>query len=134
MRWSLLIVIAVVAVGFPGGAAAGWRLAGSGPGAAMAKTLGPGNAPNASVSGHKVTVTWTASSYTNGGAPGGYVVRRYNASTGVVQTIGSNCTGTISALTCTENGVPAGSWKYTTTPATANWRGPESAKSATVVV
>lgn len=134
MRWFLLMLIAAVAVGFPDGAAAGWRVAGSGSGAAMAKTLGSGNVPSGSVSGHKVTVTWTASSYTNGGTAAGYIVRRYNASTGVLQTIGNNCSGTITGLTCTENGVPAGSWKYTITPATANWRGPESAKSATVVV
>jgi hypothetical protein len=133
MRW-LLLLVAVAVVGCPGRAAAAWALAGSGSGAAQAKTLGSGNAPGGSVSGHKVTVTWAASSYTNGGAAAGYVVRRYNASTGVVQTIGSNCTGTISVLTCTENGVPAGSWKYTVTPATGNWRGPESVKSATVVV
>jgi hypothetical protein len=30
--------------------------------------------------------------------------------------------------------VPSGSWQYTITPATANWRGPQSVKSATVVV
>lgn len=100
----------------------------------MAKMLGSGNVPAGSVSGHKVTVTWTATSYTNGGTAAGYVVRRYNASTGVLQTIGANCSGTITALTCTENGVPSGSWKYTVTPATGNWRGPESAKSATVAV
>ncbi len=135
MRWFLVVVVVAVAVGFPGGAAAGWLLAGSGFGAAMAKTLGSGNVPSASVSGHKVTVTWTASSYTNGGTAAGYVVRRYNASTGVVQTIGSQCSGTISALTCTENGVPAGSWRYTITPAAGtNWRGPESTKSAVVTV
>lgn len=129
------VVAVVVAVGFPGGAAAGWLLSGSGSGAAKAKTLGSGNAPAGSVSGRKVTVTWTASSYTNGGAPAGYVVRRYNATSGVVQTIGNACTGTISGLTCTENGVPAGSWQYTVTPAAGtNWRGPESAKSAVVVV
>ncbi len=79
-------------------------------------------------------MTWTASSYTNGGAAAGYLVRRYNASTGVLQTVGSACSGTITALTCTETGVPAGSWQYTITPATGNWRGPESAKGATVVV
>jgi hypothetical protein len=130
----LLLVVAVVAVGFPGGATAGWSHTGAGSGAAKAKTLGSGNAPGGSVSGHKVTVTWTATSYTNGGTAAGYVVRRYNASTGTLQTIGANCSGTISALSCTENGVPAGSWQYTVTPATGNWRGPESAKSATVVV
>ena len=133
MRW-FLVVVAVAAVGFPGGAAAGWSLTGSGSGAARAKMLGAGNVPTASKSGHKVTVSWTASSYTNGGAPGAYVVKRYDASTGALQTIGASCAGTITALTCTENGVPAGSWKYTVTPATGNWRGPESARSATVTV
>jgi hypothetical protein len=133
MRWFLVICVAV-AVGSPGGAAAGWSLTGLGSGTAKAKTLGSGNVPTVSKSGRKVTVSWTASSYTNGGAPAGYLVNRYDASTGVVQTIGANCTGTITGLTCTENNVPFGSWKYTVTATTANWRGPESAKSATVTV
>lgn len=136
MRWfALTLSIAVaVAVGFPGGAAAGWRVVASGAAKAKAKTLGSGNRPAGSVSGHKVTVTWAASTYLEGGAPGGYIVNRYNATTGALQTIGNKCDGTINALTCTENGVPAGSWQYTITPVTANWRGPESVKSLTVVV
>jgi hypothetical protein len=135
MRWFLpLLAVAAVAVGFPGGAAAGWALFRSGSGAAKAKTLGSGNAPGGTVSGHKVTLSWTASSYTNGGNAAGYLVRRYNTSTGAVQTIGSACSGTISALTCVESGVPAGSWQYTVMPATGNWRGAESAKSTAVVV
>ena len=133
MRWFLVIAVAV-AVGLPGGAAAGWSLTGSGGSAAKAKTLGAGNVPTTSASGKKVTVSWAASSYTNGGAPGGYLVKRYDASTGVVQTIRAACSGTITALTCTENNVPSGSWQYTVTPATGNWRGPESAKSVTVTV
>jgi hypothetical protein len=133
MRW-LLLVVAVVAVGSPGGAAAAWSKIGSGSANAKAKALGAGNVPTGSVSGHKVTVSWAASSYTNGGSPAGYLINRYNASTGVLQTIGANCSGTIAVLTCTENGVPSGSWKYSVTPATANWRGAESAKSATVTV
>jgi hypothetical protein len=129
----LLLVVAVVA--FPGGAAAAWALHGSGPGAAQAKALAAGNAPAGSVTGHKVKVTWTASSYTNGGvAAAGYIIKRYNASTGVLQTILSACTGTIVGLTCTESSVPSGTWQYTVTPATANWRGPESPKSAVVSV
>jgi hypothetical protein len=134
MRW-LLLIVAVVAVGSPGGATAAWSRIGAGSSAAKAKALGPGNVPTGSVSGHKVTVNWTASSYTNGGSPAGYIINRYNAGTGVLQTIGANCSGTIAALTCTENGVPTGSWKYTVTPAAGNnWRGAESAKSAAVTV
>jgi hypothetical protein len=133
MRWFLVIAVAV-AVGTPGGAAAGWSLTGSGTSAARAATLGPGNVPTASASGKKVTVSWAASSYTNGGAPGGYLVNRYDASTGILQTIRGACTGTITILTCTENNVPSGSWRYTVTPATGNWRGPEGAKSAAVTL
>lgn len=134
-RRFLPLVLVAVAVAFPGGAAAAWVLHGSGSGAAQAKTLGAGYAPSGSVTGHKVKVTWTASSYTNGGvAAAGYIVRRYDASTGVLQTILSACPGTIVGLTCTESSVPAGTWQYTVTPATANWRGPESPKSAVVSV
>lgn len=131
MRRLALLVVVVAAVGFAGGATAAWALTASGPGTAKAKTLGPGNTPAASVSGHKVTVAWTASTYVGGGAVAGYLVRRYNASTGVAQTVGNACSGTISSLSCTENGVQSGSWQYTVTPAAGtNWRGSESAKSA----
>jgi len=133
-RFALSLVVAVVAVGFPGGAAAGWTKPSSGSSQAKAKTLGAGNAPTTTVAGHKVTVRWTASSYAEGGNAAGYLIKRYNAVTGVVQTIGSACNGTIAALTCVENSVPTGSWQYSVTPATANWRGPEGAKSTTVVV
>lgn len=136
MRCFLLTIslAAAVAIGFPGGAAAGWRVVASGGAAAKAKTLGSGNRPTGAVAGHKVTVTWLASAYLEGGAPAGYIVRRFNATTGVEQVVGSSCSGTLSALTCTESGVPSGSWQYTITPATANWRGPQSVKSTTVAV
>ena len=41
---------------------------------------------------------------------------------------------TVAALTCTETGVPTGTWKYTITPAAGAWRGTESGQSALVVV
>jgi hypothetical protein len=136
MRWFALTVAiaAAVAAAVPGGAVAGWRTLASGGGAAKAKTLGSGNRPTGSVSGRRVTLTWAASSYAEGGAPGGYVVRRFDAASGVEQVVGASCSGVINALTCTENSVAKGSWQYTITPATANWRGPESVKSLPVVV
>jgi hypothetical protein len=136
MRWFALTVAiaAAVAAACPGGAVAGWRIVASGGVAAKAKTLGSGNRPTGSVSGRRVTLTWTASSYAEGGAPAGYVVRRFDAASGVEQVVGASCSGVINALTCTENSVAKGSWQYTITPATANWRGPQSVRSLTIVV
>ena len=70
----------------------------------------------------------------NGSAVTGYLIKRYDAAL-ASQTILSACTGTITATTCVESGVPDGSWRYSVTPVFAtNWRGVESAKSGAVVV
>ena len=61
------------------------------------------------------------------------VVKRYNGS-GVAQTVGASCSGTIAATNCTESGVAAGTWRYSVTPANGNWRGTESAQSAAATV
>src|SRR3954451_18623291 len=81
-----------------------------------AANINAGNTPTTSVNVQAVTVSWTASTLSDGRAVSGYVIKRYDAGSGVVQTILSNCTGTVVALTCTENAVPNGSWKYTVTP------------------
>jgi hypothetical protein len=131
-RLALALAVAAVAVGFPAGAAAGWSLPiGHGSGAAKAKSLNAGNAPTlTNGTGHIVNVTWTASTYANGGSPQGYYVKRYNASTGVF--VANACGGTlVTTLTCAD-GASKGSWTYTVTPATANWRGAESVKSAAI--
>src|SRR3954464_6597695 len=117
----------------PSASEASWSASGSGSGSAKAKSMPAGNTPTASVSGRNVTVSWTASSFSGGGAVSGYVVKRYNTSN-QLQTILSACSGTISALTCTENAVPAGSWRYTVTAKHSNWTGTESAMSSTAVV
>ena len=78
---SLVIAIAAALLVVPTASAA-WSRSAIGGGAAQAKALGTGNIPTATVSGKKVTVTWSASTFSNGGTVPGYVVRRYNASTG----------------------------------------------------
>jgi hypothetical protein len=134
-RFLPLLVAAAAAGLLAGGAGAAWALTRSGPGAAKAKTLAAGSQPTASVQGHKVTVTWTATSFTTGGAAQGYVIRRYNVATGIGVGATNGCSGTLTVLTCTETGVVSGSWQYTVTPtAGTNWRGPEGPKSAVVVV
>ncbi len=82
-----------------------------------------------------VTISWAASTLSNGQAVTGYQVKRYEATTLASQPILSSCTGTVAATTCAENSVPAGSWRYTITPVFAtNWLGTESGLSATVTV
>ena len=106
-----------------------------GSGAAAASTVGAGATPTAVASGTSVTVSWSASVLSNGTAVSGYVIKRYNASTLALQTTGSGCAGSITALTCTENAVPTGAWSYSVTPLFAsNWVGGESAMSPAVVV
>jgi alpha-tubulin suppressor-like RCC1 family protein len=83
-----------------------------------------------------VTLTWAASTRANGGAVDGYRIKRYTTPGLVLQapTL-SACFGTIAAITCTENNVPSGDWKYSVTPVFAtNWTGAESTMSATATV
>ena len=106
-----------------------------GNGAAAATGVNQGATPTASATGANVTVSWTATTLANGQAVNGYLVKRYDATSSAVQTVLSACTGTITAATCVESGVPEGSWRYTVTPVFAtNWRGAESAKSTTVTI
>ena len=129
LRLTTLLLLTVAAL--PAAALASWHPGGGGRGYTKAQSLPGGSTPTTSVSGRNVTVNWTASS---GGAPvSGYVVKRYNTG-GTQQTINANCSGTIATTSCTEKKVPAGSWKYSVTPVSANWTGAESARSATATV
>jgi hypothetical protein len=85
------------------------------------------------VSNRSVTVSWSATTLPGGAAVAGYVVRRYS-STGTVQTIGAGCAGTVTAASCTETDLPAGSWRYSVEPKQGNWTGPESGQSTAVSV
>lgn len=128
----VLVLLPVVGVGW-----AYWT-AGSAPGgngASANTTVNQGATPTASAVGSAVTVSWAASTLASGQAVAGYSVKRYDSTTLAAQTILSACTGTVSALNCTENGVPAGTWVYSVTPKFAtNWQGLESLKSNAVTV
>ena len=126
---SLLVLVASLSL--PATAAASWHPAGGGNGYGGAKSLAAGNTPAATVSNRSVTVNWTAS---GGSVPiSGYIVTRYDNG-GSPQTIGSACTGTIAGTSCTETGVPSGTWRYSVTPVNQNWRGAESSQSTAVTV
>jgi hypothetical protein len=126
--------VAALAVGsvafgyFPATSASG------GGGASSAASVGAGATPAVAHAAQSVTVSWTASTLSNGHAVDGYVIKRYDSG-GNAQTIGSGCTGTITGLTCTETAVPVGQWQYTVTPVIgAGWHGSESAKSTVVTI
>ncbi|TAL44768.1 MAG: LamG domain-containing protein [Salinibacterium sp.] len=130
------LTASALVLGVTGGAAWAYWSAGSSStsnGASAASSVNAGATPTVSLSGGNVTVSWTASTLATGQAVSGYIVKRYDATTLVQQTIQSACTGTIVALSCTENSIPPGSWKYSVTPVfSTNWRGAESALSASV--
>lgn len=101
-------------------------------GVSSATTVAQGATPTVSVLGSAVTVTWAARTLATGQAVSGYLVTRYNPSN-VAQTSLTACNGTVTALSCVESNVPAGTWTYSVTPVFAtNWRGLESAKSTSV--
>jgi uncharacterized repeat protein (TIGR01451 family) len=135
-RVALLAVCALVGSGL-GAALAFWTGTGEpvdGSGAAEAASVDQGDTPTVTLQGgSSVLVNWTAAKLSDGDPVDGYLVKRYDAGTGQVQSTLSGCSGTITGTSCTENRVPVGSWKYAVTPVVgANWRGAESARSATV--
>jgi hypothetical protein len=105
-------------------------------GGAVAAAVTQGATPTAAAqAGRNVDVSWGASTLSNGHAVDGYLVKRYDAVTAVLQTTVSGCAGTVAATSCLESGVPSGSWKYTVTPVlAANWRGAEGLKSGIATV
>lgn len=132
-RWMVLLMVAGVSLAVAA-SAWGYFSVGSvvgGKGAAASSTVNQGSTPAAKAAGRTVTVSWAASTLTNGQAVTGYEVKRYDAATLMPQTILTNCTGTIAGTSCTESRVPAGQWAYSVTPVFGlNWRGPESVKSS----
>jgi hypothetical protein len=133
----LLTTVAIVAslvVALPGVAQAAWTTSATARGYAKAVSVPQGNTPSGAASGRDVAVSWAVSRFPDNTPVAGYTVRRFDASTGVPQTVLASCTGTIATLTCTEFGVAPGTWKYAVTPKHALWTGTESVRSATVTV
>ncbi len=129
------VMVAFLMVAGPGIAQAAWiGSAPTGNGYAMADSIPQGNTPSGSVNGRDVAVSWAVTRFpSNNAAVAGYTVQRFDTSN-VSQTVLASCTGTIALLTCTEFGVPPGTWKYAVTPKQALWTGAQSVKSANVTV
>ncbi|MBV8236016.1 MAG: chitobiase/beta-hexosaminidase C-terminal domain-containing protein, partial [Acidimicrobiia bacterium] len=108
----------------------------SNPAAAVADSIQAGNTPTlGSINGQDVTLNWSATTTAGGAAVSGYTVNRYTVSSGGTPTAATGgCAGTVAALTCTEQSVPAGTWYYTVTPMISLWSGAESGRLSVPVV
>lgn len=128
---ALVIVLGILLVSWGGPAASAfWSSVNSGFGASKADAVAQGAKPTTSVSGTSVTVSWAASTTTAGRSVTGYSIARYASATGGTKvTATGTCSGTITALSCVEGNVPAGTWFYSVTPLLSLWQGAESARS-----
>jgi len=115
-------------------ARAAWSAHASGSAAGAATVMPGGTAPSGGATGASVTISWTAADFPDGTAVAGYVISRYNASTGAPATVNAGCSGVVTTTTCTEQSVQPGTWVYTDTPVQLSWTGAQSPASAPVVV
>lgn len=132
-----IAAMAALAISFGGPAAnAYWQTLGSNPGTAKAGAIAALAAPNTKTApGGAADVSWTKGTTAGGQAVSGYTIDRYSSATGGTKvTAGPGCAGTITALSCTEANLSAGTWYYTVTPVLGSWVGPESARSGGVAV
>ncbi len=135
-RHTLVIPFTAAAVAAVGVVAyAAWTGRGAGTPTVHATTMPTtATAPTVGVSGRDVTVSWTQRTMGNGSAVSGYSITRYPAAGGSAVSVGSGCSGSVAALTCTEISVTPGSWVYTVTPVQGAWHGSESSRSLTATV
>lgn len=128
------VMAAALVISWGGPAASAyWQTLGSNPGGAKADSILAVAAPTASPSAGAAAVSWVQSTTAAGRPVSGYTVARYSSATGGTKVAaGGACTGTITALSCSEAALPAGTWYYTVTPVLASWAGVESARSVGV--
>ncbi|HEX6843777.1 MAG TPA: hypothetical protein VF235_01560 [Actinomycetota bacterium] len=123
-----------VALLLPQVASAAWSVGGLGAGFGTADLLPVGPTPTVVVTGRNVAISWSGVGFADGQPVGSYRIARYPAGGGPAETILSSCAGTIAGLTCTEEAVPVGSWRYGVTPVRGAWDGTEGALSAIATV
>lgn len=129
---STLAVLSAVLLAHAVVAWALWSASGSGSSTFLALTMPSGDTPSVSTLGRSVTVSWPPKTLA-GNPVDGYTVRRYDGG-GVLQTIGSGCSGLITGLSCTENPVDPGTWKYKVAANFQSWSGAEGPESTSVTV
>lgn len=127
---AALVLAVVMAASFAAPALAAWTTTETGGAAGAAATMPGGAAPTLAVSGSDVVVTWPAATFADGTPVAGYVVQRFDASSGQLATVGPACSGVLTETACTESAVAPGNWVYTDTPVQLSWTGAQSPPSA----
>jgi len=135
---GLTVAAACVLAGF-GIAAAYWIITDSSNfAAATGDSLAAGATPSVSVTpsnGNTVTIAFAKVAMSDGSRVSSYTVRRYPAAGGAATVASVSCSDAATTRTCTEAGVPDGTWKYTDAPALGlHWSGAESALSGVIAV
>jgi trimeric autotransporter adhesin len=132
-RLALMLAVATAVVAATSGVAfAFWSTGGSGTGSGITGTLAaPTGVTVPATSAGTVAVTWTAS----GGSPTptGYYVTRKTGST-LTTVIGCGTPSTpINATSCSDTGVPSGTYTYTVTAVFRSWTATSSPSAAVIV-
>ena len=126
----LLLASGTVAAG--GVAQAFWTVpveAGSAGSSSLASVGALPAAPTVAVSKDALTPSWPAATLSGGRAVTGYTLTRYDADDNPVAPTGG-CAGLVTGTSCTEAGVPEGTWRYSVTPRVgSSWTGASSPTS-----
>ncbi len=126
-------IAAVTLVAGAGAAIAAWRVQSDEVVlTAETATLSPGNKPAVRAAGNLVTVSWTPNTFGERKVDS-YRIQRYDLAGLAQQPLGT-CEENVAKESCTDSGVPTGSWRYTVVPVKGGWTGPESARSDAVIV
>lgn len=126
-------LLGALAVG-PHDSWASWLAQATGTGTVSGESVPQGDIPFAVVTGRDVAVSWDQAELTSGGPVQGYRLQRYPYDSATPAAMTTTCTGVVSALQCTETGVPPGIWRYTVLPVQAGWSGAESPFGSAVTV
>jgi hypothetical protein len=132
---ALVVTMVSLITSVSGTASARWSPSSSNAnGYSQGRTMPAGNVPTASATVRNVAVSWSANQFPAGTPVNTYRVTRYDVATNTAQAMLSNCNGTVTGTSCTEQGVPGGNWRYTVTPVHQNWVGSPSSLSTAVTV
>ena len=99
---------------------------------AAADAVLPGPQPTVSVVGSSAVLTWTATTTASGAPVDGYIVSRSDHND-IPTIVTGDCGATVAALTCSEDDLPSGTWRYTVTPGIGAWQGPPGATRTIII-